>query len=63
LLKEDTDPDRELVQPLLGTVHTTQAYPESAFSDKEWQSEQRTRTIDEFTRNLEDLKKQAAGAR
>jgi hypothetical protein len=29
----------------------------------EWQSEQRTRTIDEFTRNLEDLKKQAAGAR
>jgi hypothetical protein len=63
LLKEDTDPDRELVQPLLGTVHTTQAYPESAFSDMEWQSEQRTRTIDEFTRNLEDLKKQAAGAR
>lgn len=63
LLKEDTDPDRELVQPLLGTVHTTQAYPESAFSDEEWQSEQRTRTIDEFTRNLEDLKKQAAGAR
>lgn len=63
LLKEDTDPDRELVQPLLGTVHTTRAYPESAFSDQEWQSEQRTRTIDEFTRNLEDLKKQAAGAR
>ena len=63
LLKEDTDPDRELVQPLLGTVHTTQAYPESAFSDEEWQSEQRTRTIYEFTRNLEDLKKQAAGAR
>jgi hypothetical protein len=63
LLKEDTDPDRELVQPLLGTVHTTRAYPESAFSDEEWQSEQRTRTIDEFTRNLEDLKKQAAGAR
>ncbi len=63
LLKEDTDPDRELVQPLLGTVHTTRAYPESAFSDEEWQSEQRTRTIDEFTRNLEDLKKQAADAR
>jgi hypothetical protein len=63
LLKEDTDPDRELVQPLLGTVHTTRAYPDGAFSDAEWQSEQRTRTIDEFTRNLEDLKKQAAGAR
>jgi len=62
LLKEDTDPDRELMQPLLDTVHTTRAYPESAFSDQEWQSEQRTRTIDEFTRNLEDLKKQAAAA-
>ncbi|HET9619974.1 MAG TPA: hypothetical protein VFP84_01315 [Kofleriaceae bacterium] len=59
LLKEDTDPDRELVQPLLGTVYTTQAYPQSAFSDQEWQSEQRTRTIDEFTRNLKDLKQQA----
>lgn len=63
LLKEDTDPDRELVQPLLGTVHTTRIYPESAFSDEEWQSEQRTRNMDEFTRNLEDAKKQAAGAR
>ena len=63
LLKEDTDPDRELVQPLLGTAHTTRVYPESAFSDEEWQSEQRTRNIDEFTRNIEDAKKQAAGAR
>ena len=55
LLKEDTDPDREIVQPLLGTVHTTQAYPPNAFSDQEWQSAQRTRTIEELTRNLQDL--------
>lgn len=61
LLKEDVDPDREILAPLLGAVHTSRAYPESAFSTAEWQSEERSRHVEEFTRNLKELT-ETAGA-
>ncbi|MDI3286215.1 hypothetical protein [Polyangium sp. 15x6] len=54
LLKEDTYPDRELVPGRDGPFHTTKAYPESVFSDAEWQSEERDRHIKEFTKNVKE---------
>ncbi|MDI1483727.1 hypothetical protein [Polyangium sp. y55x31] len=54
LLKEDTYPDRELVAGRDGPFYTTKAYPESVFSDAEWQSEERDRHIKEFTKNVKE---------
>lgn len=53
LLFENRDPDRELMSVLEGKVHTTKTYPESAFSAEEWQSEEKTRTLDEFGKDVE----------
>ncbi len=53
LLLEDRDPDRELMSLIEGKVHTTKTYEESAFSNAEWQSEEKTRTIDEFGKDVE----------
>ena len=52
LLKEDTSPDRELMAAREGAIHTTKKYPESAFSDAEWQSEERARHIKEFENDV-----------
>ncbi|MDI1450848.1 hypothetical protein [Polyangium sp. 6x1] len=54
LLKEDTYPDRELVPGRDGPFYTTKAYPESVFSDAEWQSEERDRHIKEFTKDVKE---------
>ncbi|WP_338869761.1 choice-of-anchor X domain-containing protein [Myxococcus stipitatus] len=57
LLKETGDPDRELMTALRGYVHTTNAYPASSFSPAEWQSEERTRYIDEYTRDMNEAQR------
>ncbi|WLI90191.1 hypothetical protein Q4S45_03440 [Massilia sp. R2A-15] len=50
LLKENTDPDRELMPRLEGRTAVA-AHPLSAFSDAEWQSEERSRYLAEFGRS------------
>jgi hypothetical protein len=62
LLKETGDPDRELLTTLRGYVHTTREHPASAFSADEWQSEERTRHIDEFTKDVNEAQKQLDAA-
>ncbi|MCC6552723.1 MAG: hypothetical protein IT372_06830 [Polyangiaceae bacterium] len=59
LLKENTFPDRELVPTLEGVVHTTKRYRDRDFSDSEWQSEERTRHIQEFTKDVEQARENA----
>lgn len=54
LLKEDADPDREVMRPYRGVMHVARAYPEHAFSDSEWQSEERDRYLAELTRDVEE---------
>jgi len=58
LLKESGDPDRELLTTLRGYVYTTREHPVSAFSADEWQSEERTRYIDEYTKDVNEAQKQ-----
>lgn len=62
LLKEDTYPDRELVPGRDGPFYTTKAYPESVFSDAEWQSEQRDRHIKEFTKDVKEAEAELEAA-
>ena len=52
LLKENVDPDRALMPRLEGKVVTGKKHPPSSFSDAEWQSEERTRHLDEFARDI-----------
>jgi hypothetical protein len=52
LLKENTDPDRVLMPRLEGKAHVAKAYPLKAFSDAEWQGEQRSRYLAEFGKDL-----------
>jgi hypothetical protein len=53
LLKENTDPDRALMPRLEGAQHVSKTYPGKAFSDAEWQSEERSRYLGEFGKDLE----------
>lgn len=52
LLRENTDPDRALMPRLEGKVFTSKKHPLEGFSDAEWQSEERTRYLTEFARDL-----------
>jgi hypothetical protein len=52
LLKENTDPDRALLPRLEGKVLTSKNHPLKNFSDAEWQSEERTRYLTEFAKDL-----------
>ena len=52
LLKENTDPDRALMPRLEGKVHVGKAHPLKNFSDKEWESEERTRHLVEFSKDV-----------
>ena len=52
LLKENADPDRALMPRLDGKVFTGQPHPLNAFSDAEWQSEERSRYLAEFGKDL-----------
>jgi len=53
LLKEDTSPDRELMPTLEGVFHTTRPYSVADFSDREWESEEKTRHVKEYQRVIE----------
>lgn len=44
--------DRLLLPRLEGTVHVSKTYDNADFSDAEWQSEQRTRYLSEFARDV-----------
>lgn len=52
LLKENADPDRALMPRLEGPVHASKVYPLESFSNAEWQSEQRSRYLNEFAKDL-----------
>jgi hypothetical protein len=58
LLKENTDPDRALMPRLEGKVFTSQRHPLKGFSDAEWQSEERSRYVTEFTKDLKLAKQE-----
>nr|WP_229511075.1 MULTISPECIES: choice-of-anchor X domain-containing protein [unclassified Massilia] len=51
LLKENTDPDRELMPRLEGPVLTSRAQSLKGVSDAEWSSEERDRYLTEFARD------------
>lgn len=56
LLKEDTDPDRALMPRLEGVAHVTKNYPLKNFSDAEWQSEERSRYLTEYNKDVDQAK-------
>ncbi|CAN5330899.1 hypothetical protein BH11PSE11_BH11PSE11_27150 [soil metagenome] len=56
LLKENTDPDRALMPRLMGKVYATKTYAPKSFSDAEWQSEQRSRYLTEFSKDVNAAK-------
>lgn len=53
LLLPDSDPDRALMQRLAGKQHVSRSYATSAFSDAEWDSEERRRYLEEYGRDVE----------
>jgi hypothetical protein len=61
LLKENADPDRALMPRLEGSVHASKVYPLETFSDAEWQSEERTRYLNEYGKDLNMAKAELAG--
>jgi hypothetical protein len=52
LLKENTDPDRALLPRLEGKVFSGKRHAADDFSEAEWQSEERSRYLAEFSRDL-----------
>jgi hypothetical protein len=62
LLRPDVEPDRLNLASLGGLFHRTGTYSLSAFSDKEWDSEERRRHLEEFEKDRKqaeaDLEKQ-----
>jgi hypothetical protein len=60
LLKENTDPDRALVPRLQGKVLTAAAHSPNSFSDAEWQSEERSRYLTEFGKDLTEARARLA---
>jgi hypothetical protein len=52
LLKENTDPDRALMPRLEGKAFVGKPHPLKAFSDAEWDSEERSRYLNEFGKDL-----------
>ncbi len=53
LLKENVDPDRQLMPRLEGAQHLSKVYPLKSFSNEEWQSEERSRYLNEFGKDLQ----------
>lgn len=53
LLKEDSDPDRELIPRLEGVAHQSKNYNLKSFSDAEWAGEERQRHLTEFKKDVE----------
>jgi hypothetical protein len=56
LLKENTDPDRALLPRLEGKVLTAAAHGPKSYSDAEWQSEERSRYLTEFSKDLREAR-------
>ena len=54
LLKENTDPDRALLPRLQGKVFASTTRSPNGFSDAEWQSEERSRYLTEFGKDLRE---------
>lgn len=52
LLKENVDPDRALMPRLEGKVLVGKPHPLKSFSDAEWQSEERSRHLEEFSKDI-----------
>jgi hypothetical protein len=52
LLRENADPDRSMMPRLEGKVYTTKASSSKGFSSDEWQSEERTRYLTEFSKDV-----------
>ena len=53
LLKENVDPDRALMPRLEGNVYVSKNYPLNSFSDAEWQSEERSKYLTEYNKDVE----------
>jgi hypothetical protein len=53
LLKEDVEPDRALMPRLEGNTYVSKNYPLNSFSDAEWQSEERSRYLTEYGKDVE----------
>ena len=62
LLKDAGDPDRALLPRLEGKVATSTAQDAAGFSNAEWQSEQKSRYLAEFARDLTDARARLAAA-
>jgi hypothetical protein len=60
LLKENADPDRALMPRLEGHVYASKQYALDSFSDAEWQSEQRSRYLKEFSKDLRGARSELA---
>jgi hypothetical protein len=60
LLKENTDPDRALMPRLEGKVLAGKPYPLKDFADAEWESEERSRYLAEFGKDLERARRALA---
>ncbi len=56
LLKENVDPDRALMARLEGQQHVSKSYSLKVFSDAEWESEERSRYLKEFSKDLEQAR-------
>jgi hypothetical protein len=59
LFFEDATPDRAHLSRLAGAVHKTATYPLSEFSDREWDSEQKRRYLDEFEKDVAEARREA----
>jgi hypothetical protein len=60
LLKENTNPDRALVPRLPGKVLTGTTHSPTSFSEAEWQSEERSRYLTEFGKDLKEARARLA---
>jgi hypothetical protein len=58
LLREQGDPDRELVKAIYGYVHATQPYTLDRFSEAEWDSEERRRYLEEYAKDVQQAEEQ-----
>ena len=62
-LVPDATPDRALMPRREGRIHVTKTYPISAFSDVEWDSEERRRYLEEYGRDVESARAHLAHIR
>ena len=60
LLKPDSFPDRALMERLASTVHVSARHPLTAFSEAEWQGEERSRYLAELQRDVDDAQARVA---